>query len=135
MENKFRSRCPITYALDVFGDKWSLIILRDIVIRGKSHYQEFLGAEEGISTNILADRLSKLQSHGLIKKSKSPINNKQIVYSSTEKSRDLVPMMVEIISWSAKYDNNTGVSQAMKTKICENKQSLIDDILSNYYKK
>lgn len=130
MENKFRSRCPITYALDVFGDKWSLIILRDIVFHGKCHYQEFLSADEGISTNILADRLNKLQSHDLIKKSKSPENNKQFIYSCTQKSRDLVPMLVEIIGWSAKYDDNTGVSQDMKDKVCEHKQAFIDSTLS-----
>ncbi len=125
MENNFRSRCPLTYALDIFGDKWSLLILRDIVFREKCHYQEFLNSEESISTNILADRLNKLQDHGLIQKSKDPNNKKQNIYSITDKSKDLIPMMVEIVSWSAKYDTNTGVSEEMKGKILNHKEEFI----------
>ena len=130
MENNFRSRCPITYALDIFGDKWSLLILRDLVFREKCHYQEFLNSEESISTNILADRLNKLQQHGLINKTKDPGNKKQNIYSITEKSIDLIPMMVEIIGWSAKHDKNTGISQEMKDKIFNQKNEYIKCILN-----
>jgi DNA-binding HxlR family transcriptional regulator len=127
MEKKYRSRCPITYALDIFGDKWSLLILRDIIFREKSHYQEFLNAEESISTNILADRLNLLQKHDLIQKRRDSNNKKQYIYEATVKSKELIPMMVEIICWSAKHDNETGVSKEMKEEILNNKQEFIQN--------
>jgi DNA-binding HxlR family transcriptional regulator len=107
VNTKCRSKCPVSFALDIFGDKWSLLILRDIIIFGKSNYHEFASSEEGISTNILADRLIKLETHGLVKKLKDQKNLKKFIYSPTEKALDLIPLIIEMIQWSAKYDPNT----------------------------
>ena len=128
MSIKCRSHCPITFALDLFGDKWSLLILRDLLLRNKCHYQEFLNSGEGISTNILADRLNQLEGHGLIKKEKDESNKKQYIYSPTIKAKDLTPMLAEIIAWSAKYDPQTGVPEKMKRLIKKDKGAFIESL-------
>jgi len=107
MSIKHRSYCPIAFALDIFGDKWSLLILRDVLFKGKRHYQEFLESKEGISTNILANRLEMLESAGLLRKDEDPENGRRYVYSPTEKTFNLLPAMLEIVRWSTKYYRQT----------------------------
>jgi DNA-binding HxlR family transcriptional regulator len=102
-----RSHCPVSFALDAIGDRWSLLILRDLVLRGKRRYQEFLSSEEGISTNILADRLVRLEKQRLISKRIDSGDKRQIGYFATQKALDLVPVIFEMARWSAKYDPDT----------------------------
>jgi DNA-binding HxlR family transcriptional regulator len=102
-----RSHCPVSLALEAVGDKWSLLILRDLILRGKSRYQELLDSGEGISTNILADRLVKLEQLGLILKSDDPTDKRQVRYLPTQKGLDLLPVILEMARWSYKYDPNT----------------------------
>ncbi|MGH8016524.1 MAG: winged helix-turn-helix transcriptional regulator, partial [Candidatus Zixiibacteriota bacterium] len=109
MSYKKHVGCPFTYALDIFGDKWSLIILRDLIIFGRRTYKEFAGSGECIATNILADRLTKLEEDGMITKKVDPRNRRSFIYSPTKKTVDLYPMFFELIQWSAKYDNKTAV--------------------------
>ena len=99
-----RSHCPINFGLEAFGDRWSLLILRDIVFRGKKTYGEFLRSEEGIATNILAARLTTLEEQGILKKQPDPDDARKDLYRLTEKGLDLVPLLFEMILWSAKYD-------------------------------
>lgn len=99
----FRSQCPISTALDIFGDKWSLLILRDLIFNNKNTYGEFLDTDEKISTNILADRLVTLEAGGIISKHDHPESKLKILYKLTEKGIDLIPVLVEIIVWSEKY--------------------------------
>lgn len=101
--------CPFTYALEIFGDKWSLLVLRDLIIFNKRTYKEFAAAGEGIATNILADRLNNLEKDGMITKKRDPENRRSYIYSPTRKSLDLFPMFYEMIRWSAKYDTKTSV--------------------------
>jgi DNA-binding HxlR family transcriptional regulator len=108
MKKDRRSNCPISYALDLIGDKWSLLILRDILFFDKKHYHEFIDSSEGISTNILADRLHKLECAGLISKNQNEENLKKFIYSPTAKSLDLIPMLMEMVLWGAKHDSKTG---------------------------
>jgi DNA-binding HxlR family transcriptional regulator len=103
---KVRSDCPISCSLDVFGDKWSLLIIRDIMLRGKLSYSEFLTSEEKIATNILANRLSVLEAEGILFKQVSPANKSKFIYSLTEKGIDLLPIIIEIMDWGAKYNAN-----------------------------
>ena len=128
MSIKCRSHCPITFALDLFGDKWSLLILRDLLFKQKCHYQEFLNAGEGISTNILADRLNQLENHRLINKIKDENNKKQYIYSPTEKAQDLIPMLAEMIAWSAKHDARTRVPPKMKRLIKKDKEAFVHSL-------
>ena len=99
----FRSQCPISTALDIFGDKWTLLVIRDLLFNQKKTYGEFLDSEERIATNILSDRLSLLERTGIVSKQKHPYHGLKIVYSLTQKGIDLIPVLVEIIAWSEKY--------------------------------
>jgi DNA-binding HxlR family transcriptional regulator len=106
-KQKRRSDCPVSTALDIFGDKWTLLIVRDLLFKGKRHYVEFLQSEEKIATNILADRLSLLEQSGIIIKSIDPAHGSRYLYHLSAKGIDLLPMLVEMILWSAKYDPDT----------------------------
>ena len=102
MENH-RSRCPVNLALEVFGDKWSLLIVRDIMFEGKRHFRELMQSEEREASNILTDRLNMLERAGIITKSSDPEHKQKYIYSLTEKGIDLVPLFAGIAIWSLKY--------------------------------
>jgi len=105
-ENKiFRSDCPISSALDLFGDKWSLLIVRDLVYFGERTFKDFSNAGENISSARLSDRLCKLDALGLLIKSNHPTNKKVYLYSLTDKGLDLFPVIAEYVRWSNKYLN------------------------------
>ena len=99
-----RSHCPVNYGLEIFGDKWSLLIVRDIVFSGKKTYGEFLRSEEGFATNILASRLVFLEEQGILRKTPHSADKRKDFYSLTDKGLDLIPMLLDIVLWSAKYD-------------------------------
>ena len=99
---KFRSNCPVNFGLETFGDKWSLLIIRDIVFWGKKTYGDFLRSDEKIATNILASRLSQLEKEGIIAKMPHPTDRRKDVFSLTEKGLELIPLIVEIVAWSGK---------------------------------
>lgn len=105
-KNKGRSDCPISCSLDVFGDKWSLLIIRDIMLRGKLSFSEFLASEEKIATNILVSRLNTLEAEKILVKEVSPDNKSKYLYSLTRKGADLLPIVIEIMDWGAKYNAN-----------------------------
>src|SRR5882672_3369041 len=102
MENH-RSGCPVNLMLEVFGDKWSLIIIRDMMFEGKRYFRELLRSEEKIASNILTDRLAMLEREGIISKTDDPGHKQKYIYSLTEKGIDLLPVMVEIGGWGLKY--------------------------------
>ena len=97
-----RSDCPISYALDLVGDKWTLLILRDMIFAGKSSYREFLQSDEKIATNILADRLNALTDNGFVIKSVSPENKSKFIYTLTDKAISLLPVIIELSIWGSK---------------------------------
>lgn len=103
MKNGYRSGCPVNLSLEVFGDKWSLLILRDMMFGGKRHFRELLRSEEGISSNILADRLKKLVEEGMITRADDPTHKQKAIYSLTEKAIDLVPVFVYLGVWGSKH--------------------------------
>jgi DNA-binding HxlR family transcriptional regulator len=105
-----RSDCPVNFAVETIGDKWSLIILRDIIFHGKHTYGEFLRSDEKIATNILANRLEYLEKEGLISKKRHESDRRSDVYQITERGIEIVPMLIEMIAWSA----NDSVWQSMK---------------------
>ena len=136
--NGRRSDCPVNFAVEALGDKWSLVILRDIIFWGKHTYGEFLKSDERIATNILAGRLDYLEKEGLISKSPHTTDKRKDVYNVTEKAIALIPMFIEMIAWSAQnetwqsMDHNGTIEQfkfverAVKTK---NKARLIQDVV------
>jgi DNA-binding HxlR family transcriptional regulator len=99
----FRSNCPISATLDLIGDKWSLLIIRDMALRGKTSYKEFSEGNEKIATNILAERLARLEAMGVVTRQKHPQNGVKVIYKLTEKGIDLVPLLIEIMIWSEAY--------------------------------
>ncbi|SFD60286.1 winged helix-turn-helix transcriptional regulator [Pseudoalteromonas denitrificans] len=126
----FRSNCPINFVLETFGDKWTLLIVRDLMFKSKQYYGEFLKSNEKISTNILADRLQKLESSGVIKKAMDTQNKSKVLYSLTDKGKDLLPIMLEITSWSHKYDDKTNVPENFIKALSTNRASVISQTLS-----
>ena len=98
-----RSDCPLNYGIEIFGDKWTLLIIRDLMFFSKRYYNEFLGSAEGIATNLLADRLTMLEKEKIIKKEKDSLHKQRFVYSLTEKGIDLLPIILSIGLWSDKY--------------------------------
>ena len=107
-----RSDCPINFALETFGDPWSLLIIRDIVYFGKKTYGEFLESEEGMATNILASRLARLEQQGILVKQPSPSDKRKEEHVLTEKGLDLIPVLAEMANWSAEHDPQTGAPPA-----------------------
>jgi len=95
--------CPLADAVSRLGDRWSLIIIRDVLLNKKRHYNEFLHAKEGISTNILASRLRMLEQEGLLSSNIDPTNRRQKVYLPTQKARDLEPVLKALEEWGLKY--------------------------------
>lgn len=99
----FRSGCPINLGLEVFGDKWTLLIIRDIMFAGKRHFREFLASDEGISSNILSDRLAMLVAAGILTRADDPNHRLKAIYSLTEKGIELLPIIAQISRWSRSH--------------------------------
>jgi len=132
-----RSNCPVNFGLETFGDKWSLLIVRDIVFWGKKTYGDFLRSDEGIATNILASRLAQLEDNGILEKTPQPGDKRKDVYSLTEKGMELIPLLVEIVAWSGKLVEwqsvaGTGtreqIRQVKRFAATKNKSKIIEEI-------
>ena len=108
-----RSHCAVNYGVELFGDRWSLLIIRDIVFAGKKTYGEFLRSEEGIATNVLASRLAFLEEQGILSRAPNPDDRRKDFYTLTEKGLDLIPLVLNIVLWSAKHDSK---SDALRCK-------------------
>ncbi len=113
-KENLRSHCAVNYGVEIFGDRWSLLIIRDIVFAGKKTYGEFLKSEEGIATNVLASRMAFLEEQGILSKSPSPDDRRKDVYTLTEKGLDLIPIALSIVLWSAKHDSKSYARRSKK---------------------
>ena len=120
-----RSDCPIHFALEVFGDSWTLLIVRDLMFKSRTTYTEFLRAEEGIATNILADRLARLERDGIIERDDQRTSGG---YRLTTKGVDLLPILLEIISWSARHDPSTAAPRDFVRRVRTDRRALERDI-------
>lgn len=98
-----RSYCPINLSLEIFGDAWTLLVLRDMMFAGKRHFREFLQSDEHISSNILADRLERLVAHGVITRTDDPTHKQKAIYSLAEKGIALLPIIVQIGAWGSRW--------------------------------
>jgi DNA-binding HxlR family transcriptional regulator len=99
-----RSSCPVATSLDIFGDKWSLLVIRDLLFTDHRRFGDFAGADEGIATNVLAERLERLECEGLIRREPDPADGRKFVYGLTPKGLDLAPLIVEMVIWAARYE-------------------------------
>ena len=116
---KRRSLCPLNASVEILGDRWSLLIIRDMMLRGARSYKEFLKCDEGIATNILADRLRKLVAYGIITTEPDPSDGRKVIYLLTAKGIDLAPVLTEMVLWAAAHeetDNRPLVLQMQKDK-------------------
>src|SRR3546814_1524310 len=103
MSNAHRSGCPINLTLEVLGDKWSLLILRDMMFGNRRHFRELLRSQEGISSNILADRLKMLLDEGMVTKADDPSHKQKAIYSLTKKAIELLPVFAHIGAWGTRH--------------------------------
>lgn len=116
-ESECRSCCPLANTLDVFGDRWSLLVIRDMVFMNKHEFSEFMQGPEKIATNILTDRLKCLQSCEIISSRRHPTHKNKKIYYLTQKGKDLLPILVELILWGVKYRAVPGMPKARFTPI------------------
>lgn len=114
-----RSGCPLNASIEMLGDRWSLLIIRDMMLRGSRTFKEFLNSYEKIATNILADRLRRLESYGIITTQPDPNDGRKLIYLLTPKGIDLAPVLTEMVLWAAAHertDNQTLVREMRKDK-------------------
>ncbi len=123
-----RSHCPINFALEHFGDKWSLLIIRDLMFKGKRHYNEFFESGEKVSTSVLGDRLKQLEASGIISKGQDAVKKSRIKYSLTKKGIDMLPFMVDMISWSGEHDNKTEAGDVFLAQARDGRDFLLKSI-------
>jgi DNA-binding HxlR family transcriptional regulator len=127
---KRRSECPLNASVEMLGDRWSLLIIRDMMLRGFRTYKEFMDCYEGIATNILADRLRKLVSYGIIAAETDPSDGRKVVYVLTEKGIDLAPVLTEMVLWAAAHED-TG-NQALVKLMREDKKKFLENIRARW---
>ena len=122
--------CPIRFAAGVLGDRWSLVIIRDLIFKNRKYYGDFLTAGEGISTNILANRLIRLETEGVIKKSLDPEHGKRYIYTLTKKGKALLPVLLSMMEWASVYDEATEMPKEFVKKLRNDRQALSVEILA-----
>lgn len=124
---KKRSECPISSSLDIWGDKWSLLIVRDLMFYKQCTYGDFLKSEEKIATNILASRLQTLEINGIITKQNHPESKAKVLYKLTQKGIDLLPLMIEINLWADKYFTLPAERKEVLEEVKKNKEAFIKE--------
>lgn len=124
MKKRSPTICPVVFSLDIFGDKWSLVILRDVLLRNKSHFREFLASEEKISTNILSARLETLVHEDMLVKTGDPANKSAAIYAPTQKTLDLLPALFELMRWGITYNPNSDTSGPVMSQLMHDPESL-----------
>jgi DNA-binding HxlR family transcriptional regulator len=123
-KSKRRSGCPVSISLERFGDRWSLLIIRDLMVRGYRTFKEFQESGEGIATNILADRLRKLSETGIITAGVEETDGRKINYRLTEKGIDLAPVLLELLIWGARHEE-TGAPCALIVEMAQNRAAVL----------
>lgn len=123
-----RSGCPIAFGLDLFGDKWTLLILRDLLFYNVTRFSDF-AVKEKIATNILAERLIRLENAGLITKEQDKILKNQNIYHITEKGTDLLPVLAEMMAWGLRYDEQAPVSNRLLRRLKNERKQVVDEVI------
>ena len=122
-----RSGCPISIALELLGDAWSLLIVRDLMFKDRRTYGDFLAGGEGIASNVLADRLRALEDSGIIEKRRDPEDARRFIYRLSSKGIDLAPVLVELILWSASHEV-TDAPPAILRSMRADREEFISDV-------
>lgn len=124
---KRRSDCPVSFSLDNFGDKWTLLVLRDIMFYKRRRFSDFMPTER-IASNILADRLAKLEAAGIIDKRRDPKLKNQYVYGATPKAQALLPLLIEMTLWGLEYDPGTLASEGFLGRVKAERSKVVREI-------
>jgi DNA-binding HxlR family transcriptional regulator len=124
-----RSRCPIAYSLDVMGDRWTLLILRDLAFKNRRYFQDFLGASERIASNILADRLRRLERWKLIERHADPADGRRIRYFLTDDGLDLIPVLIEMTIWGSKRHPDPSVPVERAEQMSTDREAVVRSYL------
>jgi DNA-binding HxlR family transcriptional regulator len=124
---KRRSGCPVSISLERFGDRWSLLIIRDLMVRGFRTFKEFEESGEGIATNILADRLRNLETAGIITAEVEQTDGRRVNYRLTRKGVDLAPVLLELLIWGARHEE-TGAPCALIAKMAKNRGRVLKEV-------
>lgn len=123
-KSKHRSGCPVSISLEIFGDRWLLLIIRDLMVRACRTFKEFQESGEGIATNILTDRLRKLAASGIITSEVAKTDARKIHYRLTQKGIDLAPVLLELLIWGARHED-TGAPCAVIAKMAKHREEVL----------
>src|SRR6266581_2904249 len=123
-QSKPRSGCPVSISLERFGDRWSLLVIRDLMVRGFRTFKDFQESGEGIATNILADRLHKLKAAGIITAEVEETDGRRVNYRLTEKGIDLAPVLLDLLIWGARHEE-TGAPCGLIVKMVKNRKEVL----------
>jgi DNA-binding HxlR family transcriptional regulator len=121
-----RSGCPLNASVEMLGDRWSLLIIRDMMLLGRRTFKEFLGSYERPATNILTDRLRKLEAYGIIRTERDPADGRKLIYLLTPKGMDLAPVLTEMVLWAGKHEKTE--NQALIRLMQKDKEKFIGEI-------
>jgi DNA-binding HxlR family transcriptional regulator len=124
---KHRSGCPVNMCLEVFGDRWSLLIVRDLMVRGYRTFKEFQESGESIASNILADRLQKLEAAGILRSEPEATDRRKINYRLTEKGIDLAPILLDLLIWGARHQQ-ADASCSLILKMEKNRDEILSEV-------
>jgi DNA-binding HxlR family transcriptional regulator len=127
LRSKRRSGCPVSISLEIFGDRWSLLIIRDLMVRAYRTFREFEESGEGIATNILADRLGKLKEAGIIAAELEESDGRKVNYRLTEKGIDLAPVLLELLIWGARHEE-TGAPGALIAEMVKDREKVLFEV-------
>ncbi|MHB1021588.1 MAG: winged helix-turn-helix transcriptional regulator [Acidobacteriaceae bacterium] len=127
LKPKRRSGCPVSISLEIFGDRWSLLILRDLMVRGFQTFKQFQESGEGIATNILAERLRRLEESGILSREAEPTDGRRTNYRLTEKGIDLAPVLLELLIWGARHEE-TGVPCEFIVQMAQNREQVLAEV-------
>lgn len=125
--NRARSGCPVNISLERFGDRWSLLLIRDMMVRGYKTFKEFQQSGEGIASNILADRLERLRAAGIVSTERDEADARRVIYRLTEKGIDLAPLMLELLVWAARWEETAAPCEVMQY-MEGNRAAVIDEV-------
>jgi DNA-binding HxlR family transcriptional regulator len=125
--SRHRSGCPLSISLDILGDRWSLLIVRDMMVRGFRTFKEFEKSGEGVATNILSDRLRKLAASGIIQSEADETDRRKVSYRLTKKGIDLAPVLLDLLIWGARHEK-TRASRKVIEAIVQNRDAILAEV-------
>ena len=133
LKAKRRSGCPVSISLEMVGDRWSLLIIRDLMIRGYRTFKEFEDSGEGVATNILSDRLRRLKSTGIIATKVDETDQRKVNYRLTQKGIDLAPVLLELLIWGARHEQTEAPCAAIE-KMAAHREALLNEVRRRWEK-